>query len=106
MIGFFKVEFLEKLTGLNEKLQEEWKWVNNRYSERQSVWVRSLEIMQNFERKQNELVTYLANKALHEYHEEKNSNEIESARSKIANYVMDCQEIKSKLSTQEASKGK
>ena len=104
--GSMSVEFLEKLTGLNEKLQEEWKWVNNRYSERQSVWVKSLEIMQNFERKQNELVTYLANKALHEYHEEKNSNEIESARSKIAYYVMDCQEIKSKLSTQEASKGK
>ena len=99
--GSMSVEFLEKLTGLNEKLQEEWKWVNTRYSERNTVWVKSSEIMQNFDAKQNKLVVYLSNKS-----NQKNKNDIESARSKIAHYVMDCQEVKAKLSTQEASQGK
>ena len=99
------VEFLEKLTGLNEKLQEEWKWVNNRYNERQNLWTKSDEIMQSFDQKQTELLDYLKNEILHKYGE-KLDQDIEIARTKIANHVMDCQEIRSKLSTQEASKGK
>ena len=102
--GSMSVEFLEKLTGLNEKLQEEWKWVNNRYNERQSLWNKSTEIMQNFEQKQEGLSLYLTNEVLCQ-HDEINPESIETARTKIAYHVMDCQEIKSKLSTQEASKG-
>ena len=103
--GSMSVEFLEKLTGLNEKLQEEWKWVNNRYNERQNLWTKSDEIMQSFDKKQTELLDYLKNEILHKYGE-KLDQDIEIARTKIANHVMDCQEIRSKLSTQEASKGK
>ena len=103
--GSMSVEFLEKLTGLNEKLQEEWKWVNNRYNERQNLWTKSDQIMQSFDQKQTELLDYLKNEILHKYGE-KLDQDIETARTKIANHVMDCQEIRSKLSTQEASKGK
>ena len=103
--GSMSVEFLEKLTGLNEKLQEEWKWVNNRYNERQNLWTKSDEIMQSFDQKQTELLDYLKNEILHKYGV-KLDQDIEIARTKIANHVMDCQEIRSKLSTQEASKGK
>ena len=103
--GSMSVEFLEKLTGLNEKLQEEWKWVNNRYNERQNLWTKSDQIMQSFDQKQTELLDYLKNEILHKYGE-KLDQDIEIARTKIANHVMDCQEIRSKLSTQEASKGK
>ena len=60
--GSMSVEFLEKLTGLNEKLQEEWKWVNTRYSERNTVWVKSSEIMQTFDAKQN-IKGYIATKS-------------------------------------------
>jgi hypothetical protein len=103
--GSMSIEFLEKLTGLNEKLQEEWKWVNNRYIERQSLWNKSDEIMENFDKVQSQLLIYLKNKSLYQ-HPEQVDNNIETARTKIAHHVMDCQEIKSKLSTQEASKGK
>ena len=61
--------------------------------------------MENFEKVQSQLLNYLRNKSLYQ-HPEQVDNNIETARTKIAHHVMDCQEIKSKLSTQEASKGK
>ena len=47
----------------------------------------------------------MGNKSLYQ-HPEQVDNNVETARKKIAHHVMECQEIKSKLSTQEASKGK
>ena len=72
--GSMSIEFLEKLTGLNEKLQEEWKWVNNRYIERQSLWNKSNDIMENFEKVQSQLLNYLRNKALYQHPEQVDNN--------------------------------